>query len=145
MKLIHGSCLCESVQFNVFAGSLNVYQCHCSVCRKVSGSSSSAAFFVKKESLTWVSGRELISVFKRESGYSSHFCTTCGSPVPHEFMEQYYWVPAGLLDAAAGQIAVHLHLGSKAHWEPVPNGGVQFAEAPELNALMQMVVCDANT
>lgn len=142
MKPILGSCLCESVKFSVAAGSLNLYQCHCSVCRKVSGSASGTALFVRKASFAWLGRQEQVGVFRRESGYSVHFCSTCGSPLPHEFMGEYVWVPAGLLDAdAAGNITAHLHVGSKAEWEPMPLGGVHFPDSPTLDELLQMTVC----
>lgn len=142
MKSIHGSCLCESVRFSVATDVLRLYQCHCSVCRKVSGGSGGTAFFVRKEAFAWLAGQELLNVFKRESGYSVHFCSHCGSGLPHEFMGEYYWVPAGLLDAeAAGNIVMHLHLDSQAHWEPAPAGGVQYSGSPALEELLRMTLC----
>lgn len=141
MKTAQGSCLCESVKFTVTTDALKLYQCHCSVCRKVSGSASGTAFFARKASFAWLGGQELVNVFKRESGYSVHFCSRCGSPLPHEFMGEYVWVPAGLLDAGAeGNIAMHLHLDSKAHWETAPEGGAHYPGSPALDALLRMAV-----
>ena len=141
MTTIHGSCLCERVKFSVAVDALNLYQCHCSVCRKVSGSASGTAFFARLASFAWLGGQEQVTVFKRESGYSVHFCSSCGSPVPHTFMGEYVWVPAGLLDAeATGNIAAHLHVNSKAHWEPVLQGGVHYPDSPALDELLRMTV-----
>lgn len=144
MKNIHGSCLCDSVRFSVAADDLRLYQCHCSICRKVSGSACGTAFFVRKPSFEWLRGQDGVRVFQRESGYSVHFCSTCGSPLPHAFMGEYVWVPAGLLEASAeGSIVMHLHLASKAHWEAVmPADCVQYAGSPALAELLRLTVAD---
>ena len=53
---MQGKCLCGGVQF-VLSGELpNLYQCHCSLCRKVTGSSANAAFRIDLAQLSWIEG-----------------------------------------------------------------------------------------
>jgi hypothetical protein len=44
---MHGSCLCGAVEFRVEDIYPKAYQCHCSLCRKQGGASSSLAIIVE--------------------------------------------------------------------------------------------------
>ncbi len=37
---MHGQCLCGAVKFEILGPLPKLYQCHCSLCRKQSGSAS---------------------------------------------------------------------------------------------------------
>ncbi|PRY63410.1 hypothetical protein B0H98_1085 [Vreelandella songnenensis] len=41
-----GECLCGEVKFEIDGKLPNLYQCHCSLCRKTTGSTANAATFV---------------------------------------------------------------------------------------------------
>lgn len=115
---MRGECLCAEVAFEIDGELPNLYQCHCSMCRKATGSTANAATFVEKNDFRWVSGQSNISSFQKPSGYRNDFCLTCGSPVPNSLRDTgLMWVPAGLLDGVTvAQVAVHLHLSSSAIW-----------------------------
>lgn len=135
---MQGSCLCGEVQFEIIGKIPNLYQCHCSLCRKVSGSGSSSALILEEKNFKWVHGAECISRYSKPSGYSSHFCSKCGSPVPNNFMGTYYWVPAGSLDGnPETRVVAHLYVGSKSHWDIPSVEGAQYEEAPELKVLIE--------
>jgi hypothetical protein len=57
---MHGKCLCGEVRFTLSGELPNLYQCHCSLCRKVSGSSSNAAFKIDLAQLKWDAGEQLV-------------------------------------------------------------------------------------
>src|SRR6185436_17723414 len=143
---VRGKCLCGSVEFAVVNSPRNLYQCHCSLCRKQSGSAANAAFIVPGEKLSWKTGEELISSYVKPTGFRSNFCSRCGSPVP-KFIGKtaFVWVPAGLLeDAVSLKIALHLFVGSRASWEPKPTTGVQYEEMPAIAEVMAHLHADAN-
>jgi hypothetical protein len=138
---MQGSCLCSEVKFEITGKVPNLYQCHCSLCRKVSGSASSSAFIIEASSFKWVQGVECISKYSKPTGYSSHFCSKCGCSVPNNFMGSYYWVPAGLLDGNPEiKVVAHLHISSKSHWDVPPVHGVQYESAPPLNMLVEALI-----
>jgi len=114
-----GECLCGEVKFEIEGNLPSLYQCHCSLCRKATGSSANAATFVSQECFRWLTGQEAISSFQKPTGYRSDFCSTCGSPVPNQLRGMdLIWVPAGLLEESFdAAVNVHLHLGSAASWE----------------------------
>ena len=116
---VKGQCLCGAVSFEVQGELPNLYQCHCSLCRKATGAAANAATIVAEHAFRWLSGEGQISSFVKPTGYRSDFCSACGSPVPNRLRGMSkVWVPAGLLDEQSEvTIAVHLHWESAAAWE----------------------------
>lgn len=135
---IRGSCLCSAVQFELDANALGIFQCHCSECRKVTGSASNSSCLVPKDRFTWLSGSAEVRSYVHSSGYRSDFCLNCGSPVPNEFKgKPYYWVPAGALEnTSLPRVKAHICVTSKADWENLPEVGIQYAELPQLEELL---------
>lgn len=130
---IRGSCLCGAVRFRIDGQIGPVGQCHCSKCRKVSGTDGNAVFYAGARSLHWESGQALIRSFliPDGDGWGSHFCGQCGSPVPHQNKDGKIWfVPAGLLDDDPGfrGYAAHIHVASKAPWVVIADKAPQYAE-----------------
>ncbi|GAA0322260.1 GFA family protein [Psychrobacter aestuarii] len=130
---MHGECLCGNVKFEIKEEIRNFYQCHCSLCRKVTGSSSNTATFVNASAFRWISGESDIRSYKKPSGYQSDFCSVCGSLVPNSLRDSaMMWVPAGLLsEPITSKIAVHLHTESAATWEYDSAECVRLGGGPE--------------
>ena len=102
--MIHGSCLCGGVKFEIARAVGPFELCHCTRCRKAGGSAFTAMVGVRRDDFHLTSGRELIRTYEapvREvaPGYRTHFCTRCGSPVPNPSPEtSWFEIPAGVLD-----------------------------------------------
>lgn len=132
-----GKCLCGEVQFEIEGETPHLCQCHCSLCRKQSGSSANAATFIHESKFSWKSGLDKISYFKKDTGFTSNFRSTCGSPVPNRLRDtDKYWDPAGLFeDEDSQEIVAHIYTQSKASWEEISTSGIHFDEAPDLESL----------
>lgn len=133
MSALRGSCLCGGVAFEIDGKAGPIGQCHCSKCRKVSGTDGNAVFYAPARSFRWVRGQDLIKQFfvPNGNGLSSSFCETCGSPVPLIDRDgAKYFVPAGLLDDDPGHrgYAVHIFVGSKAPWVVLNDEAPKFEE-----------------
>ena len=99
---ITGSCLCGGVRFAVKPPFSAFRYCHCSRCRKASGSAHAANFFVPEPQFEWRSGESVVKRFDLPGAqrFSVWFCTQCGSRVPHKIRTRDdFLIPAGLLDA----------------------------------------------
>ncbi len=132
-KPIKGSCLCGAVSFAIEGKIGPAGQCHCSKCRKVSGTDGNAVFYTSVRSFRWLSGEANIARFvvPGGDGWTSSFCRTCGSPGPHtDSAEKIYFVPAGLLDDDPGfrGYAAHIFVGSKAPWVCITDDAPQYVE-----------------
>ena len=139
---MRGACLCAGVRFELSGELPQLYQCHCSLCRKISGSSANAAMIVERDQLTWLGGEDDIGKYVSESGFKSHFCTNCGSPLPNITRDgNAWWVPVGLLEDQPGlSVGAHLYAASAAAWDRIPHDVRQFDEMPaaaELDALLR--------
>lgn len=147
---MRGECLCGEVTFEIKGELPNLYQCHCSLCRKATGSAANAATFVDEQSFQWMSGQSNIRSFQKPTGYRSDFCTVCGSPVPNKLRgTDLIWVPAGLLDGdMASQVSVHLHLSSSAPWAQEAGSCVRLAGGPDslesLHEALQLTNAECN-
>ena len=115
-----GSCNCGKVNFEISADITGLYQCHCKLCQKQSGSTSNTATIVKAADFVWNSGIDAISHWQKDSGFTAHFCTQCGSPVPNRLRESnFYWIPMGLVENVNISIVAHLCCNSKASWDNI--------------------------
>ncbi len=77
-----GSCLCHEVKFSITNEIETIYHCHCSLCRKQSGTGSNAATLVGKDKFKWVSGLELIRTYKRKQVSHLHFVVNVDRQYP---------------------------------------------------------------
>ncbi len=138
---MRGHCLCGSVEFEIDGDRFNLYQCHCSLCRRQGGSLSNAATLVATGRFRWLRGAELITSWKKESGFRSDFCSRCGSPVPNPLTgAPYTWVPAGLLeDSDKLKLVAHLCVASKAAWDSAPLLGACYDQVPDLAELARLL------
>ncbi len=100
-ETIHGSCLCQSVSFQ-FHGSSHVFQnCHCSRCRKITGSAYASNIIIESEQFEWLSGEELVERFEHPQAkyFATSFCKQCGSSLPWRPQQgSAIVIPAGTLD-----------------------------------------------
>jgi hypothetical protein len=102
--MIRGSCLCGGVHIEVARVVGPFELCHCSRCRKATGSAFFAWLAARREDVHLLQGADLINTYEapiRNSppGYRSCFCSRCGSPVPDvESATSLLEIPAGFLD-----------------------------------------------
>ncbi len=79
-----GSCLCGKVAYEI-EGPFKVFQyCHCSRCRKFTGSAHAANLFVPPEHFRWISGQEYVERYELPGAkyFATTFCRQCGSSLP---------------------------------------------------------------
>ena len=132
-KTISGSCLCGAVRYRATGEVQRFYHCHCSRCRKISGTGHASNLFLKG-TLTWESGEELLRSYKLPEAerFTNTFCDTCGSRLPR-FIEDYgmVFIPAGSLDdePAMGPQA-RIFTGSRATWSCDSAELTEFDEYP---------------
>jgi hypothetical protein len=78
-RVITGGCLCGAVRYEIRGPFLRASHCHCSRCRRHSGSAVLTQGRVTREDFRLVSGAAQVRVWRPESGAVKAFCTACGS------------------------------------------------------------------
>ena len=104
-ETITGSCLCGSIKFEVQSPFAAFRYCHCSRCRKASGSAHAANAFVPQAQFQWLAGEALVKRFDLPEAkrFAVWFCPQCGTRVPHQVKStENMLIPAGVLDGDPG-------------------------------------------
>lgn len=121
MSHLHtGSCLCGAVKFELKGEFKKFFLCHCSRCRKTSGSAHCASLFAPGAALRWLSGEEKLSFYRLEdTNFARTFCSVCGSNVPTDAKSRgLVVVPAGCLDTDVDITPrAHIFMDSKGNWD----------------------------
>ncbi|MBN7761749.1 GFA family protein [Nitratireductor aquibiodomus] len=115
-----GSCQCGAVKFQISGPFESFFLCHCSRCRKDTGSAHAANLFSTVAKITWLSGEDRIKTYRvPESRHEKSFCSECGSAVPGIQMDgALLVVPAGSLDTPVDiRPNAHICLSSRANWD----------------------------
>jgi len=104
---LKGSCLCGQVTWTVKGPFSGFHLCHCSRCRKDTGSAHASNLFALPGNIHWLSGQNQIKRFDLPEAkrFSTCFCIECGSSVPYVSRNgQTLIIPAGGLDDDPGVV-----------------------------------------
>ena len=117
---IVGKCLCGTVSYEI-TGNLGIFQyCHCSRCRKFTGSAHAANILVAPGQFCWLSGEPNVGRFEpaETKHFATSFCKTCGSSLPWLTKSGVsVVVPAGTLEGHPGiEPSQNIFYASRAEW-----------------------------
>ncbi len=129
-----GECNCGAVAFETTSELPGVIVCHCSICRRATGSNGIAVIVVDKTAFRWLRGEDRVASWKKpDADWELWFCRTCGSPVPGKNDDSRMFVPAGLIAQGAESLRVthHIWVNSRAPWDEIGDAGKQCPEAFE--------------
>jgi hypothetical protein len=131
-RVHRGSCLCGRVGFEIDGLLAGIQLCHCSQCRRASGSAFAANLPVRAEDFRLVAGEP--KSYESSPGKERLFCGDCGSPIISRNATDpaMVRVRAGLLAEPVETKAVfHFHVASRASWLPIADDLPQYpAERP---------------
>jgi hypothetical protein len=131
--MLKGSCLCNAIQYEIHGELGPVMVCHCSRCRKASGSAYAINAAVKTDEFHWVKGSGFVAEFESSPGVFRVFCKQCGSPLVSRRPAEpgILRLRMGSLDTPVGVKPVaHIFVGSKAPWDEILDDVPQYEERP---------------
>lgn len=118
--VLKGGCLCGAVRYEVAGEAQRFYHCHCSRCRKATGTGHASNLFLKPATLRWLGGEEHVRAFKLPEAkrFTNQFCTICGGRLPRQPQgTDTVIVPAGSLDDEPPiRPQSRIFTGSRAAW-----------------------------
>lgn len=128
-----GQCLCAKVVFEVSGDLTDASLCHCSICRKATGSAFAAYVGVQCDEFKWLQGEALVKKFEVTEWLSKFFCSACGSTlVTHHRSDpdMLYLSLGSLKDDPPIDLEYHQFVGSKASWHQIHDSLPQYEEWP---------------
>jgi 4-carboxymuconolactone decarboxylase len=135
-----GSCLCGRVRYHLTAELGEFGYCHCTSCRKASGSAHAANAPIERAHFHLTAGADVLREYESTPGKLRGFCGACGSPI-YAYLcasSELLRVRLGSLDTPfAKQPRAHTWVSDKAPWEPVDDGLPAFPEWAPRDVLSQ--------
>jgi hypothetical protein len=131
-RSLTGGCLCGAVGYAVADAFRYAMNCHCSNCRRATGSAFKPFAGIERDRLRIVRGQDAVLTYGDAAGHDVH-CGTCGSLL-------YSVVRAGafvhvtlgsLIDEPATRPSMHIFVGSKAPWFTITDDLPQFEGLPD--------------
>ncbi len=127
--IITGECFCGDIKYQVDGSLRDARSCHCSRCRKAFSSQASAYALVDPKDFKWLSGKEQLTSYVGQHGFGLQFCKQCGSTLTGVFNGSVHGVTLGCVNGDPNiEIGKHIYVGSKASWEVMPQGVLQYSE-----------------
>jgi hypothetical protein len=124
---VTGSCLCGEVRFEVTRPFRRASHCHCSRCRRHSGTFGLTQGRVPRDGFRLLRGEELIRVYRPSGRMVMAFCSACGSSLFGGMWPDgpEVSIRLGALDADPGVCPqCHSYTASAAPWDTIPDDGL---------------------
>src|SRR5262249_16288968 len=101
MSVLHASCLCGAVGWQVDGGLQFMSHCHCSRCRKTRGTGFGTEAAAVADGFQ-LQGEEHVVSFASSAELTRKFCGRCGSVVPGSPWQGLVFVPVANFDTDPG-------------------------------------------
>lgn len=131
-QTVSGSCQCGGVRFAISGAFESFFLCHCSRCRKDTGSTHAANLFSSTAVIDWQSGQDKITQYRVPgTRHARSFCSVCGAALPMVQLEgTLLVVPAGSLDTQIeARPTAQICYASRAEWVD------SLADVPRIDGL----------
>jgi hypothetical protein len=129
---LKGSCLCGAVKYEAIGEPKRFLHCHCSRCRKATGTGHASNLFLQPAELKWIRGAEHLRAFKvpEAKRFTNQFCAICGSRLPRQAKDtDVVLIPAGSLDDEVPITPqARIFTASRASWSCVGDGLPAYPE-----------------
>jgi hypothetical protein len=121
-----GGCLCGEIRFEITQPFVAMTYCHCTRCRRRSGTAASPQARIEPGSLHFAQGEELVKCWDPpDDGFAKCFCSNCGSQLFSRGPDGIRSVRMGALDEDPGLTPIQrTYVAYAATWEPIPDDGV---------------------
>jgi hypothetical protein len=128
-RSLTGKCFCGAAQYAVADEFVYAMNCHCSNCRRTTGSAFKPFAGIARDRLRITQGAENLMIFGEEAANNTH-CKLCGSLLYSVVRDgAYVHVAMGtLVDDPTIRPTKHIFVGSKAPWFTITDDLPQYRE-----------------
>ncbi|MBP2561572.1 hypothetical protein J2T08_002491 [Neorhizobium galegae] len=127
MTRLTGKCYCGAVAYEVEDAFVYAANCHCSNCRRTTGSAFKPFAGIERQKFTVVKDGDGLLIFGDAENHDAH-CKACGSLLYSQVREAA-WVHVAmgtLVDAPTIRPTHHIFVGSKAPWYEITDDLPQY-------------------
>jgi hypothetical protein len=126
-RRLAGKCLCGAVEYAVADEFVYAAICHCSNCRRATGSAFKPFAGIERAKLALARGEDSLMIFGEENANDTH-CKLCGSLLYSVVRDgAYVHVAMGtLVDDPTIRPTQHIFVGSKAPWFTITDDLPQY-------------------
>lgn len=126
-RILAGECCCRAVGYEVADAFSYALNCHCSNCRRTTGSAFKPFAGIEYSKLHLVRGAELGMIYGDDTTHDAH-CARCGSLLYSRVRDgKWAHVAMGtLVDAPSIRPTAHIFVGSKAPWHEITDDLPQY-------------------
>ena len=128
-RTLAGTCVCGAVRYEVADSFRYACNCHCSQCRRATGSAFKPLAGVERKHFSLVAGAHNLLTLGTELNHDAR-CAACGSLL-YSMVREGEWVHVAmgsLLDDPTIRPTEHIFVASKAPWFTITDDLPQFAE-----------------
>ena len=128
-RTLAGRCFCGAVHYAVADEFVYAANCHCSNCRRTTGSAFKPFAGIEREKLVISEGGDNLMIFGDEDGHDAH-CKVCGSLL-YSLVRSGAFVHVAmgtLVDGPTIRPTKHIFVGSKAPWFTITDDLPQYEE-----------------
>jgi hypothetical protein len=126
-RLLTGKCFCGAVEYSVPDAFLYAMNCHCSNCRRTTGSAFKPFAGIERAKLALTKGADSLLLYGTPDANDTH-CDRCGSLL-YSVVRDGAWVHVALgtlVDAPTIRPSRHIFVGSKAPWFTITDDLPQY-------------------
>lgn len=127
-RTLRGMCLCRAVQYTVADEFVYAANCHCSDCRRATGSAFKPFAGIERDRLSLVAGADKLLIHGDAGSSHDVHCRRYGSLL-YSVVRDNAWVHVAmgtLADTPAIRPTEHIFVGSKAPWFEITDDLPQY-------------------
>ena len=131
-RQLTGTCLCGQLEYKVADAFRYAMYCHCSLCRRMTGSAFKALAGIERSKLALTKGQDATAIFGDSDAWHNVSCRNCGSPLYAVVRDgAFVHVLMGtLVDTPTIRPTMHIFVGSKAPWYEITDDLPQHEAFP---------------
>ena len=122
-----GKCFCGAVEYGVPDAFQYAMNCHCSNCRRTTGSAFKPFAGIERAKFAVTKGADGLLIYGGDKAHDAH-CRKCGSLL-YSVVREAAWVHVTmgtLVDPPSIRPSAHIFVGSKAPWDTINDGLPQY-------------------
>jgi hypothetical protein len=129
VRILIGECFCRAVRYEVADEFVYALNCHCSNCRRTTGSAFKPFAGIARDKFDLTRGGDRLLIYGDGAAHDAH-CGRCGSLLYSVVRDgAFVHVAMGTLTGDPSiRPAAHIFVGSKAPWFEIADGLPQYVE-----------------